>query len=323
MSLTLTRRSLGAAALAVPAALTWPGAARAAGSVRLGYQKSGALVLLQQQKLLESAGMEVQWVYFTSGPPMLEALNAGAIDFAATGDTPPIFAQAAGSKLVYVAGQPMLGRYEGILVKKNAPLHTLADLRGKRVAYTKGSSGHYCLLEALTSVNLTPADIQSVTLAPPDAAAAFAQDRVDAWSVWDPFFAVAEKSPDNRVLAYELDIGPSNRFFLARTAFAEEQPATVQAVIAAINRVAAWAKTHPAELAQTMTQITGVPLDAEQLAATRDGYVAVPMSDAIITRQQGVADAFFKAGVLPRPINVRDIVWKPPVTAAAAGAASP
>ena len=228
MTLAITRRHLAATTLAASAALSFPRPARATDTVRLGYQKSGALVLLQQQKLLESAGMQVQWVYFTSGPPMLEALNAGAIDFAATGDTPPIFAQAAGSKLVYVAAQPMLGRYEGILVKKTSPLHTLADLKGKRVAYTKGSSGHYCLLEALTKAGLTPADIQAVTLAPPDASAAFAQGRVDAWSVWDPFFAVAEIAPDNRVLAYELDIGPSNRFFLARTAFAETQPDTVE-----------------------------------------------------------------------------------------------
>jgi aliphatic sulfonates family ABC transporter substrate-binding protein len=210
--------------------------ARAAAPVRLGYQKNGALVLLQQQKLLEHAGMDAQFVYFTSGPPMLEALNAGAIDFAATGDTPPIFAQAAGSKLVYVAAQPMLGQYEGILVKKNSDIHTLGDLRGKRLCYTKGSSGHYCALEALAKAGLTPADVQPVTLAPPDGSAAFAQGRVDAWSVWDPFFAVGELDPANRVLVYEVDIGPSNRFFLARKEFAETQPATVLALIAAIRR---------------------------------------------------------------------------------------
>jgi ABC-type nitrate/sulfonate/bicarbonate transport system substrate-binding protein len=148
---------------------------------------------------------------------------------------------------------------------------------------------------------------------------------VDAWAVWDPFFAVAEIDPANRVLAYEIDIGPSNRFFLARTAFAGSQPATVQRLIAAINRVADWAKASPDALAETMTQITGVPLAAEKVAANRDGYVAVPMSETIVGRQQAVADAFFKAGILPRAVTVRDIVWQSPIKSAAigSGAAEP
>jgi aliphatic sulfonates family ABC transporter substrate-binding protein len=312
MTTKLTRRSVGMAALAIPAILALPRLARAAGPVRLGYQKNGALVILQQKKWLEQSGMDVQWVYFTSGPPMLEALNAGAIDFAATGDTPPIFAQAAGSKLVYVASQPMGGLYEGILVKKDSPIHTLADLRGKRVTYTKGSSGHYCLLASLGKAGLTPADIESVTLQPPDSSAAFAQRRVDAWSVWDPFFALGELDPANRVLTYEHQVTPSNRFFLARTEFANSDPASVEKLIAAIGRVSVWAKAHPEELAQTMTQITGVPLAAEKLACSRDSFTALPMSESIIATQQSVADTFYKAGVLPRPINVRDIVWTPP-----------
>ena len=310
----LTRRRLAATALAMPAILTLPRPLRAAGPVRIGYQKNGSLVILQQHKQLETSGMAVQWVYFTSGPPMLEALNAGAIDFAATGDTPPIFAQAAGSKMVYVAGQPMYGHYEGILVKKDSPLKTLADLRGKRLAYTKGSSGHYLVLAALTKAGLKPSDIQSVTLQPPDAAAAFAQSRVDAWSVWDPFFAVAELDPANRVLIYEREIAISNRFFIARRDFAESDPATVHKLIEAINGVSVWAGAHPEELAKTMTQITGVPIEAENVAVKRDGYNALPMSPKIVAEQQGIADAFFKAGVLPRAITVSDAVWSAAAT---------
>jgi ABC-type nitrate/sulfonate/bicarbonate transport system substrate-binding protein len=166
------------------------------------------------------------------------------------------------------------------LVKKNSDIHTLTDLRGKRLCFTKGSSGHYCALEALAKAGLTTADVQPVTLAPPDGSAAFAQGRVDAWSVWDPFFAIGQLDPANRVLVYEIDIGPSNRFFLARKDFAESQAVTVQALIDTINKVAAWAKQNPNDLATTMTQVTGVPLEAEKLAANRDGYVALPMPAA-------------------------------------------
>ena len=163
----ISRRALGKAAAAL-GMLAMPALARAAPGLRIGYQKNGSLVILRQQDRLGALGVPVQWVEFPSGPLMLEALNAGAIDFGATGDTPPIFAQAAGSALVYVGAQPNSGANEALLVQEKGPVNSLADLRGKRIAFTKGSSSHYLVIKALAAAGMKLSDVQPVYLQPPD-----------------------------------------------------------------------------------------------------------------------------------------------------------
>ena len=306
MTIGLTRRGLGAAALV----LALPNLARAAGRVRIGYQKNGSLAIMRQQRRLEQ-GLAVEWVEFSSGPPLLEALNAGAVDFGATGDTPPIFAQAAGADLLYVGGQPISGANEAVLVPASSPIRTPADLRGKRVAFTKGSSAHYMAVQVLASAGLKPSDIQHVNLQPADAGAAFRSGALDAWAVWDPFFAIAEAEPTTRVLTTAEKVAPSNSFFLASRRFTEREPGTVLALLDAINATADWARANPEELAQTLAGITGVPLPAQRVSAARGAYAVQPMDEAIIARQQSVADTFAALRVIPARIDVRAAVWRP------------
>lgn len=306
MTIGLTRRGLGAAALV----LAFPNLARAAGRVRIGYQKNGSLAIMRQQRRLEQ-GLAVEWVEFSSGPPLLEALNAGAVDFGATGDTPPIFAQAAGADLLYVGGQPLSGANEAVLVPASSPIRTPADLRGKRVAFTKGSSAHYMAVQVLASAGLKPSDIQHVNLQPADAGAAFRSGALDAWAVWDPFFAIAEAEPTTRVLTTAEKVAPSNSFFLASRRFTEREPGTVLALLDAINATADWARANPEELAQTLAGITGVPLPAQRVSAARGAYAVQPVDEAIIARQQSVADTFAALRVIPARIDVRAAVWRP------------
>ena len=309
----LTRRALGRAFGLGLGALALPAVSRAAtGPVRIGYQKSGSLVVVRQQDLLRPAGVAAEWVEFPSGPPLLEALAAGAVDFGATGDTPPIFAQAAGTDLLYVGAQPVSGASEAILVPANSPVRTVAELRGKRVAFTRGSSAHAAVLLNLAAAGLTMADIRPVALQPPDAAAAFRSGAVDAWAIWDPFFAMAELESTTRVLITDQVAAPSNAFFLASRRFAERQPQTVLALLDAINAAAAWAQHHPEELAGVMASVTGVPLIAERVAAARGVYSVQRMDDVIVARQQHIADLFAEARIIPSKIDVRSIVWTPP-----------
>jgi aliphatic sulfonates family ABC transporter substrate-binding protein len=288
-----------------------PTLARASGRVRIGYQKTGALVLVRQQKRLDATSLAVDWVEFNSGPPMLEALNAGGVDFGATGDTPPIFAQAAGTDLVYVGGQPISGDNEGIVVRADSSIRNLAGLKGKHLAFTKGSSAHYVVVKALATVGLTPADVQPVYLQPADAGAAFRAGAVDAWSIWDPFFAIIGLETGTRVLTTGVGVAPSNSFFLARRRFAEQQPDTVRSLLVAINDAAGWARAHQEDLAQTMSDVTGVPLPAQRIAAPRGVYAVQPMDAAIIARQQAVADTFAAMRIIPSRVDVRAAVWRP------------
>jgi aliphatic sulfonates family ABC transporter substrate-binding protein len=283
--------------------------------LRIGYQKNGSLPILKQHRTLEArlgeAGVAVQWVEFNSGPPMLEALNAEGIDFGATGDTPPLFAQAAGANLVYVAYQPTPGANSAVLVHADGRIKTLADLKGSRVAFTKGSSAHNVIVRVLQKAGLSYGDIHPVYLQPPDATAAFRQGAVDAWSIWDPFYAIAERDPNTRVLTSALGVAPSNSFFLARRAYATERGAIVSAVIDEITKVTTWIGTHQDEVAHAMAEATGVPEDIQRITVARGNYATGLMTDAVVAQQQAIADTFFGLGLLPNAIRVRDAVWTP------------
>jgi aliphatic sulfonates family ABC transporter substrate-binding protein len=282
--------------------------------LRIGYQKIGPLVILKQQHTLEEAlkpdGIGVQWVEFQSGPPLMEALNAGGIDVAYAGETPPVFAQAAGVDLVYVGYQPLSGRNAGILVPKDSPIHTVADLKGHSIAFTKGSSAHYLTARNLAKNGLTFADVKPIYLSPSDGAAAFRTGRVDAWAVWDPFFAIAERDPNSNVLTANAP-SATNAFFLARRAYATAHEAVIVKFIDQINNAAIWSGAHQEELAQTMTEITGVDLDAQRVAAARGSYTAAFLTPEAIARQQLVADTFFALKIIPGRVDVAAATFVP------------
>ena len=164
--------------------------------IRIGTQKGGFFPAVKARHTLEDTfgplGISINWVDFQFGPPLLEAINVGSVDFGYVGDTPPVFAQAAGAKIRYAAAVKQDGNTQAIIVPKESPIKTLADLKGKRVAFGKGSSAHNLLVAALEKAGLSWSDITPAPLAPADATAAFIKGSVDAWSIWDPYLALAE-----------------------------------------------------------------------------------------------------------------------------------
>ncbi|TGD99394.1 aliphatic sulfonate ABC transporter substrate-binding protein [Methylobacterium nonmethylotrophicum] len=315
----IDRRTLLAAALA-GAAL--PARAAAGDTLRIGYQKNGILVVAKQQGAIEARlkplGVGVSWVEFSFGPPLLEAISLGAIDIGQTGDAPPIFAQAAGrpqdsagSPLVYVAAQEAAGSGSAILVQKDSSLRSLADLRGKRVAFAKASSAHNLTIAALDKAGLTYRDIEPVTLAPADAAAAFARGSVDAWTIWDPYFAIAEMQPGTRVLSLATDIARPNSFFLAHQTVARERGPVLDAALAALADVSRWCGANRGEVAGLLAKGTGVPLAATQRAVDRTDFVIGPMTASVVAEQQRVADRFHALSLIPRPIRIADALRTP------------
>jgi sulfonate transport system substrate-binding protein len=279
--------------------------------LRIGYQKNGVLVIARQQAVLErkltARGTEVSWAEFASGPPMLEAMNAGSIDLGQVGDTPPIFAQAGGAAVVYVAGQPITNG-QGILVKRNSPIRTLADLKGKRFGFTRGSSAHNVALLALENAGLAYSEIVPVYLSPPDAAAAFARDSIDAWAIWDPFLAVGE-AHGGRILVHAADIAKTNSFYVGNTDFAARDPLLLRTVIDTLAETAKWAEANRGKVAQALADVTGVELDIQIVGANRSSFAIGKLTEDIIATQQAVADRFHKLGLIPKPIVVREAVW--------------
>jgi len=308
----LDRRSvLFAAASAMVAASP---AAEKPRELVIGYQKFSVLLVAKARKLLEKrfgpGGVTVKWVEFPFGPPMLEALGAGAIDYGYTGDAPPVFAQAAHGRLVYAAAIPARGYGQGVIVPRRSAIERAADLKGKRIGVAKASSAHNLLISTLEIADLKWEDVTPVYLAPADAAAAFTRGAIDAWSIWDPYLAIAELNADARQIEIDADAAIQNSFFLANADFAVRYPAIVCDINDEIARAAEWAAAHRGEVAALYAEASGVPLAAQRKSVDRAEFALVSLDDAIIARQQRVADRFLRLGLIPAHVDIRDIVWK-------------
>lgn len=307
---------LGGAATAAALPFSARAASEPLKTLRIGWQKNGVLALAKGQGALErrfkERGVEVSWAEFSSGPPLLEALGAGAIDFGPTGDVPPLFAQAAGGNLVYA------GTYRGspagsaILVRKDSPIQSIADLKGKRVAFKRGSSAHNFTVKALRSAGLAITDVNASDLSPSDAAAAFTAGQIDAWAIWDPFFAVAEKRPETRVLATAEGIVDSWSYFLSNGDFTAAHGDVLAGVLDELAIVGKGAQDNLDETIRTLSKITGVPEDIQRVVLTRKGADlgrVAAVSPEAVAYQQALADEFFDLKILPKKLDVSQIVW--------------
>jgi sulfonate transport system substrate-binding protein len=310
----LARRTLLAAAFAFASLFSISFASAEEKIVRIGIQKYGKLILLKSkgtlEKKLEAIGYKVSWAEFPAGPQLLEALNAGAVDFGNTGEAPPIFAQAANPQLVYVAFEPPAPRGEAILVPKDSPIKTLSDLKGKKVALNKGSNVHYLLVKALEKAGVQYSEIQPTFLTPADARAAFEKGAVDAWAIWDPFQAAAEVALNARSLANAEGIASNHQFYLSSRKFADANPKAVQALLDELSDVDRWVKSEPKAAAAQLSASTGIPAAVVEIALERQGYGVRPIDDKVVKAQQSIADTFLALGLLPKPIVIADAVWK-------------
>jgi sulfonate transport system substrate-binding protein len=310
------RRALGGAlAIACSGLASRAHAQGAPKEFHVGYQKGGFLSVSKDQGVFERRlkvlGIaEVKWSEFQFGPPMMEALGAGAIDFGEVGDMPPIFGQAAGQRFVYAARMP--GAQHALLVPESSPIQTLAELKGKKIALARGSSAHNITVRLLAKAGLAFSDIVPAYLPPADASAAFSRGSVDAWVVWDPYFALAERRQKARVIATTKDISGGNSFYVANRDFASKHPQVLVAVIEEVTKVTQWAAQNRDKFAEAISAAIGIELDVERVAVGRADLAVGPVTPEIVAQQQETADAFLKLGLVPKRIVVREAVWLPP-----------
>lgn len=283
--------------------------------VTVGYQKYGSLIILKAtgelEKRLNEHGVKVNWAEFQFGPPLLEAVNAGKVDFGITGETPPVFAQAAaGSSIVYIAYEPASPKGEGLLVKADSPLKSVAELKGKKVAVAKGSNSHYFLIQALVKAGLTLNDITPSYLAPADARSALEQGHVDAWSVWDYFYASAEIQAGARPLTDGEGIVDNYAFYLSRRDFTDQYPEAIKGIFEEVRNTDKWVEANPVDAAKALAETTGVDAKILERAIRRSGYGPKYLTPEVITAQQKIADTLHDIGLIPKSIVVKDAVWQ-------------
>ena len=280
---------------------------------RIGYQKAAnTLVLLKAHGTLEQRlrplGVEVRWLEFTAGPQLLEGLNVGSIDFGYVGEVPPIFALAAGANLVYTAYELPTPEAEGILVSKESPIAKIADLKGKKVAFNKGSDVHWLVVSALQKAGLKYTDIQPVYLTPADARAAFQRGAVDAWAIWDPFFVAAQKQIGARVLTDAEGITNRYQYFLSAREYAEKKSEILAIAMEELGTIGKWVRQNYQEAAAELAPIQGLDPDIIEAALRHYQHIYKPIDETVLTDQQKIADTFFELGLIPKKISVRDAV---------------
>ena len=304
------RRTLGLLwATAIVGSLPQTAAAQNQRLLRIGFQKYGTLTLLKVRGTLERRlallGITVSWSEFPAGPVLLEALNVGSIDYGTVGEAPPIFAQAAGADLLYVGNEPASPKSEAIVVQRDSRIRSVADLKGRKVVLNKGSNVHYLLVRALEHAGLAYTDVQTVFLAPADARAAFERGSVDAWVIWDPFLAAAEKQLGARVVVDGSGLVSNHQFFLAARSYAAKNPDVLQLILEELAKVDQWAQQNPQQVAAALAVQTGLDASVLELAVRRFTYGVQAVSPAVITEQQRIADSFAALKLIPKPIDVR------------------
>ncbi|MFB6363553.1 sulfonate ABC transporter substrate-binding protein [Paenibacillus elgii] len=278
--------------------------------VRIGYQKYGTVNFLKVQgkldRKLQEAGYAVTWTEFPGGPQLLEALNVGSIDFGHTGEAPPIFAQAAGAPLVYLAFEQARPVSEAIVVPEASPIQSVKDLKDKKVALNKGSNVHYLLVKLLEQAGLSYSDVRTVFLPPADARVAFERGSVDAWVIWDPYFSAVQTSAKARVVADGKDVVSNHEFYLASRPFAERNKEITAVLLEELNKAGAWAKANPQEVAELLSPQLGIDIPSLELAMGRREYGLTPINRQVIAEQQRVADTFLQIGLIPKAIKVSE-----------------
>lgn len=271
---------------------------------------TGAEALLTAAGLIDKLPFKVAWSDFTSGPPLLQAMSAGSVDVGGVGNSPPVFAAAGGDQIALVSALQSGPRGTALLLPKGSSIHSVADLRGKRIAVAQGSASDYHLLTVLNKAGLSVHDVTLVYLQPAEGLAALTSGHVDAWDIWSPFLEQAEGQYGATALVNGSGYGSPYSFQVAsRAALADPaKAAAIKDYLTLIAQAHAWVNKHLSAWASVWAKASGLPLSIMQQAATDDYATAVPLSPAVISSEQQVSDAFTKAGLIPVHVDFAKFV---------------
>jgi sulfonate transport system substrate-binding protein len=278
--------------------------------LKVGDQKGGSKSLLAAANLLADVPYKIEWSTFTSGPPLLEAASAGAIDIGGVGNTPPIFAAAAKAKIAVVSAAQGNVTSDALVVPSDSPLKDVSELRGKTIAVAKGSSAHGQILLTLRKAGLSTKDVKLTYLQPSEAYASFNQHQVNAWAIWDPYTSQALLESKARVLADGTGTANGYTFQVAGTNALGDagKNSAIRDFVVRIAKAEVWADTHRTEWAQAWAKETGLKLEVAQAAVNQGGDLPVALDDQLVASEQELADAFTEDKTLPGKVDFAKVV---------------
>ncbi|ANP53344.1 sulfonate transport system substrate-binding protein [Streptomyces griseochromogenes] len=284
------------------------------GSVTLdvGDQKGGSEAILRAAGELKNLHYKIKWSTFTSGPPLLEAVNAKAVDIGGVGNTPPVFAAGAGSKISVVAAWHGTSEGDAILVPNGSKLTGPEQLKGRSIAVAQGSSAHYQLIASLKAVGLGVSDVRIKYLQPADGLAAFTSGKVDAWAVWDPYTSQILRTKQGSVLTTGEGVTNGLSFQVAAPSALEDprKAAAIKDYLARLRRAQSWVYGHQEEWAKVWAKNTGLPYEVslDSVKRTNSTRVPVAVDKPLVASEQRIADTFTELKLIPRKVDFGALV---------------
>jgi|JFJP01.1.fsa_nt_gi sulfonate transport system substrate-binding protein len=283
--------------------------------LRIGCQPYGTLILVEGRgKLglkLASLGVAPEWIEFKTGMEMMDGFKDGKLDFIVVGEAPPVFMQSAGIDLVYIGYEPPSPKSVAVVIAKNSTIATLADLKGKKIAFAKGTNVHFLFFKVLEKAGLTEKDVQIIYLPPIQGHKALASNTIDAWVIWDPFLAAAQQELGAKILIDGEGLVPGYQFYLARRDYAEQNSQVIEVIIEEIKQIEGGIKQNPSAVAKFLAPRIGLSTAALETALSRMNTGIQLMDTETMLVQQELANLFYQKGLIKK-ISLKDVLWKLP-----------
>jgi sulfonate transport system substrate-binding protein len=294
--IALPRRGLLLGSAALLAGVAGPVAAETV--LRVGDQKGGSQAVLKAAGALDDLPYTIAWKQFAAAAPLLEALNADAVDIAAASDSPTTFALAAGVRGHVIGATRGSGAGTSIIVAANSPIRTPEDLRGKKIGTNRGSVGHALVLAIAEKLSWQPDDIRIANLLPADAKAALASGAIDAWSTWNTYVAEARINDGARIVVSGAGLLSGLNFLTATDAAITAKPAALKDYLRRLAGAWRWAARNPDAYAAALAAEIGVTVPVAKLAFQTDIPVPVVIDDSVVAAEQRTADRYLAARLL-------------------------
>lgn len=282
--------------------------------INVGIQQSLSPLWIAKEKgwfeeAFEKEGIKVKWTEFQSGPPQIEGLAANKLDFSQVGNTPVIAGQAGGVQFKEIALSSDGLKGNGLLVQKDSGIEKLEDLKGKKIAVAKGSSGFGFLYKLLEYEGISPDEVEIIQLQPDEAMPAFENGSVDAWSIWEPFLSLQTLEKDAQLLANGETINAlSPGFTIVRSEFLDDHPEYVQVFLEVYDRTVKWQNENEEEAIAIYAKMKD--LDYQVIKSVLDNTNALnePITEIIIKAQQEAADMQYELKAIGKKIDVSEVV---------------
>jgi sulfonate transport system substrate-binding protein len=272
--------------------------------LKVGDQQLQTRGVLEASGQLKDVPYQIEWFNFPAAQPLGEALNAGAIDIGGLGDAPLIFAYAAGARVRAVAATRSQPVDLAILVPAGSPIKSAADLKGKRIATTRGSIGHFLAIATLERAGIKLSDVTLAFMQPADAKSALESGNVDAWSTWDPYVALGELRDNNRSIANGVGLSSGLSFQAATDESIKTKRAQIDDFVRRVAAGQQWALSHPDEVAAIQSRVTHLPADVLKVVYQRAQLKPITIDSKVIAEQQRTADLYVRAGVIKTTLDV-------------------